>query len=164
MALPEEKHKRVELVEGELVVNPAPFIRHQFIVGKIFYALQSFLLQHRLGHALMAPVDVVLSREIVLQPDVIVLLGEHPTIMQWKNLQIAPDIAVEVLSERTRHHDVVAKRRLYERHGVKEIWVVDADEESVTVIRDGQEIFVTDAITTPLLPGFATPLHDVFAE
>jgi Uma2 family endonuclease len=164
MALPEEKSRRVELIEGELVVNPAPLFWHQIVAGNIYHAFRIYLAQHPVGKTIMAPADVVLSRENVVQPDVMVFLGEHLTMTQWKNAQRAPDIAVEVLSESNRRRDFVTKRRLYAEHGVRELWIVDPEMRSVVILRDGQEMVVRDAITTPLLPGFAMPLHEVFAE
>lgn len=165
MALPEDEYTRAELIEGELVLNPAPFFRHQIVAGNIYHALRNYLAQHRIGRAVMAPADVVLSRENVVQPDVMVFLGENLSLMHWKNAQRAPDIAVEVLSEGTHRRDTVTKRRLYAQHGVQEMWIVDPDEASVTIIRNGQEVFVVaDTITTPLLPSFAMPLRDVFAD
>lgn len=162
MALPVEKYKHYELVEGELFVNPAPNYRHQNVIGNIYHAFRIYLAQHRIGETMMAPADVVLSRDNVVQPDVMVFLGEH--IAVWKQAQRAPDIAVEVLSEGSHRHDRVTKRRLYQQYGVKEYWIIDPDARTVTVIRDGAETAVTDAITTPLLPGFAMPLRDVFSE
>lgn len=164
MALPVDKSRRVEFIEGGVVVNPAPFFRHQIIAGNIYYAFRTYLTQHRIGSTIMAPADVVLSRENVVQPDVMVFLGENLSTIQWKNAQRAPDIAVEVLSEGTHRHDTVTKRRLYAQHGVTEMWIVDPEEASVTIVRNGKETIVTDTIATPLLPGFTMPLRDVFAE
>jgi Uma2 family endonuclease len=164
MALPEEKYKRVELIEGELVVNPAPIYWHQIVAGNIYHAFRIYLTQHPVGKTIQAPADVVLSRENIVQPDVMVFLGENLAMVQWKNAQRPPDIAVEVLSESNRRRDLVTKRRLYAQHGVKELWIVDPEVCSVTIIRDAKETIVSDTITTPLLPGFAMPLHEVFAE
>lgn len=162
MALPVEKYKHYELVEGELFVNPAPNYRHQIVLLNIGFAFRTYLSQHPIGNVITAPADVVLSRENVVQPDVMVFLGEH--IADWKQAQRAPDIAVEVLSEGSHRHDRVTKRRLYQQYGVREYWIVDPDARTVTVIRDGVEIAITDPITTPLLPGLAMPLRDVFSE
>ena len=71
MALPEEERKHYELVDGELVVNPAPVPRHQWIVGNIYYALRTCLESHGGGRAWVSPVDVVLSTGEVIVPPVI---------------------------------------------------------------------------------------------
>src|SRR5215212_6847488 len=135
MALPEEEGKHYELIEGELVVNPAPLPRHQRIVRKLIGRLDRYFEAHGSGEVWHAPLDFVLSRENVLEPDVAVILRERADIVGPKNVQGVPDIVIEVLSEGTNRNDKTVKRRLYEQHGVPEIWIVDPDELTVTVIR-----------------------------
>jgi Uncharacterized protein conserved in cyanobacteria len=162
LALPVENFKHYELIEGELYVNPAPNYRHQIVMLNIYSAFRAYLTRHRIGEAITAPADVMFSRENVLQPDVMVFLGEH--IAGWKRADHAPDIAVEVLSEGSQRHDKVTKRRLYQQYGVREYWIADPEALTIAVIRGGKEIVVTDKITTPLLPGFELPLTDVFSD
>ena len=164
MALPAEEGQHYELIEGELVVNPAPVPRHQRIVRKIFGRLDRYFEVHGGGEVWIAPLDIVLSRDNVLEPDLVVILSGRAAIVGPKNVQGAPDIAIEVLSEGTRRRDKTVKRRLYEQHGVTEVWIVDPDEVSVTIVRDGEATVAGERVTTPLLPGFAMPLRDVFAE
>jgi Uma2 family endonuclease len=89
---------------------------------------------------------------------------ERASILTYENLQGAPDIAIEILWEDTRHRDTVVKRRIYERYGVSEYWMIDPDDESVTIVRDGVESRVAEVIATPLLPGFQLSLNEVFAK
>ncbi len=164
MALPDEEGKYYELIEGELVVNPAPVPRHQRIARKILGRLDRYFEKHGGGEVWLAPLDVVLSRENVLEPDLAVILSGRASIVGQKNVQGAPDIVIEVLSEGTRRKDKTVKRRLYEQNGVTEIWIVDPDELSTTIIRAGNATVVTDTVSSPLLPGFALDLRYVFAE
>jgi len=173
MALPEEEGKHYELIEGELVLNPASNLRHQTIVGNLYLALRVYFDQHRNGKVFVAPVDIVLSGENVLEPDIIAVLTDRAPRLQKKNVQGAPNIAVEVLSEGSRRKDEVTKRRLYERFGVDEYWIVDPAIDGVKVYRRSGDVFDlaieinTDSggsITSPLLPGFALDVNDVFAE
>ena len=164
MALPAEEGKHYELVEGELVVNPAPLPRHQRIVRKIVGRLDRYFEAHGNGEVWHAPLDVVLSRENVLEPDVAVILSERASIVAHNNVQGAPDLVIEVLSEGTRRKDRTVKRRLYEQHGVREIWLVDADDLSVTIIRNGEETVVKDIAGSPELPGFVLDLSYVFSD
>ncbi|HEX6087038.1 MAG TPA: Uma2 family endonuclease, partial [Thermoanaerobaculia bacterium] len=97
MALPEKEGKHYELIEGELVLNPAPLPRHQRIVRKIVGRLDRSFEEHRNGEVWHAPLDVVLSRDNVLEPDVAVILSNRASIVGHKNVQGAPDIVVEVL-------------------------------------------------------------------
>ena len=162
MALPVESSKHYELVEGELFVNPAPNFRHQYVIGVIHSALAAYMEERGDGLAMMSPIDVVLSPETVLQPDVAVFFGDPSAIVEWKHAAVPPDIAVEVLSEGSHRHDMVTKRRLYMQHGVKEYWIADPENRSVTVVRGGEEITAAETITTPLLPRFALALRKVF--
>ncbi len=164
LALPQEDGKYFELIEGELVVNPAPLPRHQRIVRKIIVRLDRYFEAHRSGEVWHAPLDVVLSRENVLEPDVAVILRERAGIVGPKNVQGAPNIVIEVLSEGTKRKDKTVKRRLYEQHGVPEIWIVDPDELAVTVIREGRVTIVTDVVSSPALPGFSLDLQSVFSD
>ncbi|HVE70201.1 MAG TPA: Uma2 family endonuclease [Thermoanaerobaculia bacterium] len=161
MALPDDG-KHYELIEGELCLNAAPFPRHQRIARSLFRRLDRYFEEHGGGEVWFAPLDFVLSRENVLEPDLAVILSERASIVGERNVEGAPDIAIEVLSAGTRRKDRVVKRRLYEQYGVGEIWLVDPHDRSVTIIRGGVEIVVTDAITSPLLPRFTMPVRDVF--
>ena len=89
-----------------------------------------------------------------------------------KNAQGPPNLAIEILSPSTRRRDEVLKRRLYERTGVNEYWVVDPRLETVKVHRlvEGKyqkaaELSLEDdaVLTTPLLPDLSLPLREIFA-
>ena len=88
-------------------------------------------------------------------------------------MQGAPDLLIEILSESNRRQDEVVKRKVYESHGVEEYWVVDPVLEIVKVYRlkegkyeKAEELRkeTQDIVSTPLLPGFACGVADVFAE
>ena len=173
MALPEEEGKHYELIQGELVVNPAPVPRHQWIIGNLYYAFRTYFESHGGGRAYLSPVDVVLSSENVLEPDVVVLLADRMTLVGPKNLQGPPNIAIEVLSDGSRRKDEVTKRRLYERFGIDEYWIADPETETVKIYRRAGDVFdraieiSTDTggtITSPLLAGFALDVTNVFAD
>lgn len=164
MALPYVECEHYQLIEGELVVTGGRTPWHQLIAGNLLVALNCYFETHGGGEVLHAPLDVVLSRENVLHPDLLVIRRERASIIRVENVQGTPDITIEVLWEDTRYRDEVVKRRLYERFGVPEYWMVDPEKSSVTLIRNGEEVVVADAIVTPLLPGFSMPLRDVFAE
>ena len=172
LALPDDG-RHYELIEGELVLNPAPNLRHQAIIGNLYLALRLHLDERRSGKVFVAAVDVVLSPETVLEPDLLVVLADRASRLQEKNVSGAPNIAVEVLSAGSRRRDEITKRRLYERYGVDEYWVVDPAIDTVKIYRRAGDAFdraieiSTDrggAITSPLLPDFALDVNLVFAE
>jgi Uma2 family endonuclease len=163
--------KQYELIEGELVLNPTPITRHQRIVLKIAIHLQMYFDRQGGGEAFVAPLDVVLAEDVVLEPDVMVVLSERMSIVGEKNIQGAPNIVVEVLSEGTRKRDETIKRKLYERYGVDEYWIADPVIDVVKIYRRSGASFVRAAeistesggeITSPILPGFALDVSLVF--
>ena len=84
-------------------------------------------------------------------------------------MQGAPDLVVEILSPSTAGRDRTLKRSLYARHGVGEYWLVDPDDETVTVMALGEGGFETAAVyrkgqtlTSSTLPGFAVGLDEIF--
>jgi len=172
MALPDDG-KRYELIEGELVLNPAAVPLHRQITLRIASTLLNYFDERRNGRVYTGPLDIVLSDATVLEPDVVVILNERVALIGSKNVQGAPDIAIEVLSPGTRRRDEGAKRRLYEHHGVIEYWIVDPEAELVKIYRRSGTAFApaveidTDAggaITSPLLPEFSLDVRQVFAE
>ena len=167
--------QRHELIDGEHVVTPSPNTRHQRLVQRLYLALAEHLRQHpQQGEAFVAPFDVVLSLHDVVEPDLLVVAGDQPEILTTKNVQGAPALVVEILSEGTRKRDEQSKRRLYERAGVREYWLVDPELDLLKVFRcadDGRlprvaELSVEerDTLTTPLLPGFSIRLGALFPE
>lgn len=125
-AVPDDGH-RYELIDGTLIVSPAPRLRHQRAVGALYrllYAAAPADLE-----VLVAPVDVVLSDDSVIQPDVLVARREA---FSEVDLPGAPLLAVEVLSPSTRGVDLLLKKDRLERAGCAHYWVVDPDAPSVT--------------------------------
>jgi Uma2 family endonuclease len=165
--------KRYEIIDGELYVNPAPVPRHQWIVLNIASALRSYFKASGGGKAFVAPIDVVFPDDNIVQPDVIAIKTERAGLVGEKNVQGAPNLVVEVLSDGTRRVDEGLKRKLYDRFGVDEYWIVDPELELVKIYRRTATAFERvaeisredgGAITTPLLPGFSLDVADVFAS
>ena len=126
-----------ELADGILLVTPAPRLRHQRVVGRLFTSLQAAAPPDL--EVFVAPVDFQPTRQRSLQPDVLVVrrdgLGEDV-------VEGGLVLAVEVLSPSTRAKDLVLKRALYEDSGVPSYWVVDPDEPSLLVLEleDGRYV------------------------
>ncbi len=163
--------KRHEIIEGDHYMTPAPRRKHQRVSGRLFVALSGFTASRRLGEVYAAPFDVVLSDENVVQPDLLFLSAARAGISTEDNIQGAPDLIVEILSESSRKKDEVTKRKLYERFGVQEYWVVDPELEIVKIFRRAQQGYgraielskeANDVLTTDLLPGFRLALTEIF--
>ncbi len=164
--------RRHEIIDGEHFVTPAPLTKHQRIVTRLIASLESQVRLQKGGEVLAAPCDVILSDLDVVQPDLLYVSPGRAAIVTEKNIQGAPDLVVEILSESTRKTDEIIKRKLYERFGVREYWVVDPELETVKLYRLTGKAYKRvselsresgDALTTPLLPKLKMALKDLFA-
>jgi Uma2 family endonuclease len=157
--------KRYEIIDGELFVTPSPRILHQIVVSQLTSELLTYTKREGLGRALVAPVDVILSEFDVVEPDIVYISKQRASVMTEKNLQGAPDLAIEVLSESTEKRDRTFKLKLYGKFGVDEYWIIDPYGPSAEIYRRGEEgltlvakLSATDALTSPMFPGLSLPL------
>jgi len=125
----------MELIDGEVVVAPAPFDRHQFVVTTLSAELYWAAERGSLGDVRVAPSDVYFDAYNVLQPDVFFVAKNNPRCHlgadnYWHG---APDICVEVLSESTRQRDLKTKFAIYEKNGVREYWIIDTDAQTLQI-------------------------------
>ncbi|MBL1262784.1 Uma2 family endonuclease [Methylomicrobium sp. RS1] len=132
---------RYELIDGvAYMMAPAPDVAHQDVAGEIYFQVRQAL-QGKSCRAFIAPIDVRLPKcaesddqvDTVVQPDVLVVCD--PGKIDRRGIRGAPDWIVEVLSPSTAGHDQIKKRRLYERHGVREYWLVHPVDRVLTVYR-----------------------------
>jgi Uma2 family endonuclease len=163
--------QRHEIIDGEHYVSPAPFIPHQGLSIELGSRLHLFVKRHRLGSVFAAPCDVVLSKHDIVQPDLLFISKERAGIITGKNIQGAPDLIIEILSEGTRRLDETVKLDLYDRFGVPEYWTFDTARKTSRVYRrtlQGLRLVAElsaedgDVLTTPLLPGIEIPLAEIF--
>ncbi len=163
-----EAGPRCELLEGVLYVMPEPALDHQFLVQILWKFLFDQLTVAGLAHTYI-PVNLVVSGENYLSPDIIVIRADRSEILGEVWVNGAPDIVVEVLSS-DRDRDLVEKRTLYQQAGVPEYWILDGDADTLTILElddDGsyQEravLTAADTLTTPLFPDLSVPLAHVF--
>jgi Uma2 family endonuclease len=165
--------KRHELIDGEHYVTPSPNTRHQRISGRLYLLIANWLDQHPVGEVFYAPFDVVFSNFDVVEPDLLYMSNERAAaILTAKHVAGVPEIVIEIGSPGTRKRDETLKRRLYERTGVEEYWVVDPDVDAIRVFRRSSRGFdrpvelsaeAGDILATPLLPGLDIPIARVFA-
>jgi Uma2 family endonuclease len=142
LALPETK-RRYDIIDGEMIMAPAPTPEHQWFLGNAYMNLRAFVEAHRLGIVLFAPVDVLIMRDPlrVRQPDLLYInaerFGDKPLneILRQNPLEIAPDLAVEVLSPTNTRVDMESKCADYGKIGVRECWLVSPEARTVEVLR-----------------------------
>jgi Uma2 family endonuclease len=156
---------RHEIIEGDHVVTPSPTTRHQGVLAKLTSLLIVHVETHGLGVVLPAPMDVLLARTSVVQPDLLFVSRERLSIIKEANIQGAPDLVVEVLSPSTAAIDRGGKMALYARYGVPHYWILDARHLSLETyeIREGEYELTSqfkkdDPVKVRLFPDLAISL------
>lgn len=124
--MPDDGH-RYELVDGALVVTPAPSTDHQGVALALAVLLRGACIPQL--KVFMAPLAVLLAEDTELQPDVLVARRADLT---HRNLPAAPVLAIEVLSPSTRLIDLNLKKARYEQAGCPSYWTVDPDRLELT--------------------------------
>lgn len=124
---------RYEVIDGVLLVTPAPRQVHQRAVGKLFFALESWIRGQDIGEVLLSPADLELEPDDLVQPDIFVC---PPAAKDWTDVRSLV-LAVEILSPSTERYDRGRKRRYFSRVGVPEYWIVDCDQRVVERWRPG---------------------------
>jgi Uma2 family endonuclease len=165
--------KRHELIDGEHYVTPSPNTKHQTVSGNLHFMIRGWIEEHPVGKVFFAPFDIVFTQFDVVEPDLLYMSNQRAAnILTSKHVAGVPELVIEIGSPSTRKRDETLKRRLYERTGVDEYWVVDPDVDAVRVFRRSGTVFdrpvelsaeAGDVLTTPLLPGLQLPLARVFA-
>lgn len=165
---PDDRLRR-EIIDGELIVTPSPVIRHQRSSGSIHFRLFAYAKEHG-GLVLAAPMDVVLSDENVVEPDLLFVRNDRVGQIGKNFIEGPPDLVVEISSPSTLRLELVRKRELYERFSVPEYWYVDLEVDRVEVykLRDGKypapDIrYSGQSLVASALPGFSIPVDEALA-
>ncbi len=158
---------RVELIDGEVYEMPAPEFEHQRVVLELAVILRSFVKPRGLGEVVIPPIDVILAEDTVIQPD-LVFVSDLSRIK--KRIYGTPDLVVEVVSPSSLKRDITDKFRLYEKHGVKEYWLVFPAEKSVlvfTLTDKGYELFSEayeeGKVKSKVLEGFELEVRELWS-
>jgi Uma2 family endonuclease len=161
--------RRHELIDGEHYVTPSPNIRHQDLSVRLTVALGKYLEEHPAGRLFHAPLDCVFTNFDIVEPDLLWIAPDQLGIVTDKHVRGAPALVVEILSTSTRRVDLGIKLDLYDRVGVREYWLIDPNTNQIAVYaRSGASLApkhnlgVSDALTSPMLPGFQLNLADYF--
>ena len=166
--------KRHELIDGEHYVTPSPNSKHQTVLLNLTLLIGNWLDNHPVGKLFLAAFDVVFSQFDVVEPDLLYLSNARATeVLTPLNVKGTPELVVEIGSPGTRKRDEPIKRRLYERSGVTEYWIVDPQIEIIRVWKRAEDAFARpievsresgDVLTAALLPGLEVPLAKIFRE
>jgi Uma2 family endonuclease len=156
----------IELIHGRFVASPSPFSAHQ-IVAAFLTELFVGIARRSGGIALSAPMDVILSDETIVQPDVIYISAGRRSILR-NQVEGPPDLVIEIISG-TARRDRVEKLDIYARHGVAEYWIVDPQAQLIEFLINESGRFVVqspanDRYQSPRLPEVEIQLADFWRE
>ena len=161
--LPDDGNK-YELVRGELFVTPAPSVDHETIIARLARLFEPYVAANQLG-LVYRPRAVLRFEGSEVEPDLMVRQPPSERRLTWEHVSV-PVLVIEVLSPYTRRRDRGPKRDFYMDAGVGEYWIVDPDDESVTIVRRGDDnVTARDQVAwlpsdglTPLV----VPLAEIF--
>ncbi|MFZ2959125.1 MAG: Uma2 family endonuclease [Candidatus Ozemobacteraceae bacterium] len=172
--------QRCELIDGVVYdMTPSPVQFHQEILLELSWQFNNYF-RGKTCKLFFAPFDVRFSKnknanslnesttDTVVQPDLLVVCD--PSKLDGRGCLGAPDLVVEILSPSTSAKDRLTKLNLYEKHGVKEYWIVSPDAGSIMIFRLQKDLRYgkpgyacwSETITTPLFPGLTVDLTTVF--
>jgi Uma2 family endonuclease len=156
----------IELLQGRLVVSPAPASAHQVIVVLLTELFSGFV-RRAGGVTLCAPADVVLSDDTILQPDLLYVSKSRRSIVK-KRVEGPPDLVIEIISG-TARRDRVEKLDLYARYGVAEYWIVEPQSQLIEFLVNENGRYVVqspanDRYQSPQLPEVAIDLANFWRE
>jgi Uma2 family endonuclease len=167
-ALPDDG-RRYEILDGDLYMSPSPEEPHQNVVLNLGAILRDHVRRHGLGKVYIAPFDVVLDENDVVEPDVIFVSKVRRPKLVMGRIRGAPDLLVEVISPSSVERDRRDKRNLYARCGVNWYWIIDPDKQSVLELRlveNGYAVVSETSdpgpFTPQLFPGLQIPLLELW--
>lgn len=161
LALPETMD-RIELLDGEVIVSAAPSLLHQHVLGQLYMVFTAWERNHRPATVGLAPIDVRIAPNRVVQPDLFLVLdGFSPRAAS--PLRLVPDLIVEVVSLK-RSYDRITKRSVYADAGVAEYWIVDPFLEQIEQVQGLVTVAVVKEGTLESLvaPGLIASLSEIF--
>lgn len=161
-----------ELIGGSLFMSPSPTRKHQRVCLELALHLRRYLdARPGSGELYIAPFDLHLSELDVVSPDLSYFSADRRDRLSDRGAEGAPDLVIEVLSPATARRDRHEKRPIYARHGVRELWLVHPELETVEIFdlekQSDQPIAVLENGTNQtfgsrLLPGLELPLAALF--
>lgn len=169
--------ERWELYDGEAVaMSPAPGRMHQTLAGNLFYLFKDFL-KDKPCEVYIAPFDVRLPEpgdadedtDTVVEPDILVVCD--PTKLDERGCKGAPDLVVEVLSPHSAENDLRRKFEIYQKHKIREYWIIDPGSRAALLYRVGEDGLYPPAIViekggkfdSTVLSGFTVEMEKLFA-
>ena len=161
--------KRYEIINGELIMPPAPNTIHARVSKRIYKKLLKYSQDESIGEIFYSPIDVILEDTNVVQPDLLFIFKERSHIIKEENIKGAPDFIIEILSPLTAYYDLIEKKEMYARFGVKEYWIVDPKKQRIEIHLNKENIFELrqrldkeGEAKSDVLKGFQVDVKEIF--
>jgi Uma2 family endonuclease len=157
-----------QIINGKEIKSISPNITHQKSSRKLQRILEDYVEANNLGEIFDTPLDVIFEEGVnSLQPDLLFVAKENEHIIQdW--IRGVPDLVVEIISKSNFRFDTVVKKRIYERYGVKEFWIVFPEKPSIEIytLQDGRyklsgTFSGDDQVHSPLLDGLSFKVNAI---
>ena len=140
-----EEGKICQFINGEIIMSPSPSSKHQRVSRRILSQILIFLENNNMGEVFYAPLDVFFNEENACEPDILFISKKRLHIIKEDGVYGAPDLIIEILSPSNSYQDLKTKKKIYEKHGVKEYWIIDPiDGEAIGFVNNNnafKEIF-----------------------
>ena len=160
-----------EIIEGELHMTPAPTPKHQKVSLNLAYFIKKHIENHPIGEIIVAPIDVLLNPQTVVQPDILFISKDNLAIITDKHIQGPPDLVIEISSPGTIQKDRILKVRTYAKFGVKHLWLVDPDNQTLEAFELDKETYRLvkcltgeEVFNPPLFPDLSIPLKELWGK
>lgn len=164
-----------ELLDGRIYMTPPAGGPHSVAQGNLFRLLTNFVYDRKLGRVYGSSAGYRLpSEKDVVEPDVAFVSNERHAAMPPMDagfLRVVPDLMIEVLSASHEKNDLVRKRAVYEKNGVREYWIVDPPKRQVRVLRleegrfhDDPLLDIDGTVESRVVSGFRIVVREIFAD
>lgn len=168
LAMPDDLN-HYEIINGVLLVSPAPNRAHQLTSIRLFRVLDAFTERHGLGDIYYAPVDVRLTPFSVVEPDLLFIRTKRLAIYTEKGVvEGPPDLVVEIVSPSSTRIDAIDKAALYASAGVPEYWLTNPETKTFRLLILGSDGTYHDAeaadgrFQSTVIPGLVIDPEELF--
>ncbi|UXE68432.1 MAG: Uma2 family endonuclease [Chryseotalea sp. WA131a] len=155
-----------QLINGELIMSPAPAPLHQRVLRKLFKIVDA---QNLSGELFFAPIDLYVDNKNVFQPDLVYLSPKHTSSLTERGIEGPVDLVVEIISPSNSYTDRNQKKKKYLEFGVTEYWIVDPANETIEIYTParGQDIPVlylsgNGRVKSNAIPSVSFELEELF--
>jgi Uma2 family endonuclease len=163
--------QRYESIDGELIVTPAPTVKHQRVLRSLIRLLGAFAYETDRSELILPPFDLVLGHYNIVKPDLLLIASkQRRTFGDHNRFEGPPELVVEVSAPVSLRIELVRKSALYARCGVPEYWIADPDRRRLVVnILNDTEYVPADpdddgCLPSRVFPGLRVNPVEVFSD